>query len=149
MRIYAVLLIVATAASYAQTHRVIDWKPCQDITDKLKDQVDKFNTDHKDKDGFEIVAYCSYRGDPARKTLPTRHVNLTVGEVKQLHALRNIEDAAFKAMGEYEDYLYSTHHIIKPQLSDPCFYFVGIVVDTDYITVDPNPMLVSECTARE
>ena len=126
----------------AQTRKTIDWKPCSDFTDQFKAQVDKFNAEHKD--GFQVLLSCTYSGDPSRKNLPEQKIALTSGELEGLHALRKVENAAFAAMGEYENHLYRAHHIRKPEIGEPCYHFVGIVIDTDYITVDPNPMLPTE-----
>jgi len=135
----AVLVGGSTLFLAAQTHKQIDWKPCQAVTDKFRVEVDKFNAEHKD--GFRIDLSCSYSGDPEKRLLPKQYVVLTPSEVEHLHELRKLEHAVFETMGEYEDYLFRTHDVHKPDISEPCYYFVGIVSNTDYITVDPNPLM--------
>jgi hypothetical protein len=128
--------IFLTATLVGQTRKQVDWKPCKDFTEQFAQQVDKFNAMHKD--GFKVNLSCMYSGDPAHRQKPVRKVALTSAEIERLHLLRKNEAAAFKAMAEYERSLFRAHGVQKPRIGDPCFYFVGIVVDTDYITVDPN-----------
>ena len=122
----------------AQVRKPIDWEPCKKVTDQLRAQVDKFNAEHKD--GFSITLSCMYSGDPTKRQKPKQKIPLTASEIRHLHALRKTEDAVYGSMTEYEDYLFRAHHVKKPDINKPCYYFVGIVVDTDYITIDPNPM---------
>jgi hypothetical protein len=122
----------------------IDWKPCQAVTDKFQPEVTKYNMEHKNKDGFEIMLTCEYSGDPKIPRKPKRKVNLTASEIEHLHGLRKIRDAAYEASEAYESYLFRVHHERQPKPGDPCFYYAGIVVDTDYLTIDPNPMFYGD-----
>lgn len=141
----SVVLLLLCLVGCAVGQSKLDWKPCKDFTDQFKAQVEKWNADHKD--GFSVELGCTYSGDPHRVPKPKQEVTLTAAEIKHLHALRKIEDAGYDAMTEYENYLFRAHGIRRPVASEPCYYFVGIVVNTDYITVDPNPMMAggSDC----
>lgn len=139
--LFALLLITLRCSAQTAEPHPVDRKPCDDLMAELKARVDKFGGDHPD---YSVDVTCGYRGDPNAKKLPERHIPLTKSEVETHSALRKTETAAFEAMGKYEDYLLRAHHIRKPEFTDPCYYFVGFVLDTNYITVDPNPM-TSEC----
>jgi hypothetical protein len=134
---YLALVFAFSIALMGQ--KQIDWKPCTDLTDQFQAQVEKFNAEHKD--GLQIMLSCAYSGDPNRKRQPEQKILLTANEITHLHSLRKVEHAAYEAMDEYENYLFRTHHVRKREIGDPCYNFVGIIVDTDYITVDPSPML--------
>ena len=121
-----------------QTRRSVDWKPCIDFESQFKAQVDKFNTDHPG--GPQISFDCVYSGDRNRTKLPEQHIALTPTETVHLHELRRAEDTGFKAIDEYEKYLFQAHHVHEPRPGDACFYFVGFVLDEDFITIDPNPL---------
>jgi hypothetical protein len=135
---FSLILWMALMPLMGQTRKPIDWKPCQDVTKQFTAQVQKFNAENKD--GFQINLYCTYSGDPERNKLPEQHIALTPSEVKHLHALRQVEHASFEAMDDFEDTLFRAHHVRKPKIDEPCFYYAGIVWDKDYITVDPNPL---------
>ena len=131
--IWLLLILLGTCA--AQSYGHVDWKPCEDLLKTFKARVDKFN---ERTDGLKIDINCVYGGDPTRRHKPEQRVELTPNEILHLHELRRAEDSAYSMMGDYENYLFRAHHIHKPEISDPCYYFVGFVVDQDYITIDPN-----------
>jgi hypothetical protein len=132
------ILVVIVLCASAAWGKEIDWKPCTDFTDQFKAQVNKWNSEHKD--GFVVELSCMFSGDPKREKFPKREVALNRQEITRLHALRAVSRAAFEAEDSYENYLFVAHHEHKPKIGEPCYYFAGIIVDTDYITVDPNPM---------
>lgn len=132
--VFSLLLISAHAFGQKQ----IDWKPCQDMQASLRAQIEKFNAEHRT--GAQLELHCLYGGDPDRTQLPKMQIPLAPKEIETLHSLRADSNAAFAAEAAYEDHLIRAHHIRKPDLGEECYYFVGLVLDTDYITVDPNPM---------
>ena len=139
MKPYSLLFLslLLVGNGFAQSKpKAIDWQPCKDFTDQFKAQVEKFDAEHKH--GPQATVGCEYSGDPDQKKVPVQHVPLSADQIKQLHALRKVEYAAFDAIRGYEDYLMATHHVHQPSTSDECWYFVGIVMDTDFITVDRN-----------
>ena len=138
----AVVLMLFSGMAAAQTRKPIDWSECQKITDQFKATVEKFNSEHKD--GFSLELGCTYSGSPTQVKQPQQKVWLTPSETNHLHELRTEERAVLDEMEEYESYLFSAHHLRRPSIGEPCYYFAGIVVDTDYITVDPNPMSVED-----
>lgn len=137
VRKLGLLILLLVAAAQAQTE--IDWKPCQAVVDQFKEQIEKFNTEHHD--GTSINAYCQYNGDPKRVAQPKRKVPLAANEIVHLHELRAQEHAILTSVTEYEDYLIRAHHIRQYDIGSNCYNFVGFVLDDDYITVDPNPMM--------
>lgn len=132
------LLMLGISTLSAQTRKEIDWAPCQRVTDTFRAEVEKFNSEHKD--GLSIMLSCTYGGRTDIPKKPERHVALTSSEIAHHRALRRLESAAIDAIVEYQTYLLRVHHIRDPKPGDPCFHFVGFVLDSDYITVDPNPM---------
>lgn len=132
-------LLLLPAICGGQVRKPIDFKPCTQVTDRFKAEVDKFNAAHKD--GFQIMLTCTYSGDPHYVKRAEIHVALTGEELSQLHALRADEDAASGAMVEYEKHLFRAHRLRQPSVDEPCYYFAGIKIDDDYITIDPNPMM--------
>jgi hypothetical protein len=137
MKLRWLAVVILSATAFAQSDAF--WKPCKNLADKFKSEGEKFNADHKDSDGLQIEISCTYAGDPHYKRKPDQHIPLTAQEIEHLHELRHEQDAAFKSMDEYEKYLYKAHDAPYKDTSEPCWSFVGIVVNTDYITVDPNP----------
>lgn len=130
-----------------QSRKEIDWSACQAVTDKFKAEVEKFNAEHAKTDGFSIMAGCTYGGDPKVEKKPEIKIKLTTAEIAQLHALNKVRNAAWDALALYEDHLFLAHNIRKPSLGEHCYFFAGIVLDTDFITIDPNPMLTGDdCT---
>lgn len=92
------------------------------------------------KNGTQIMLYCVYYGDPERKKLPEKHIALTPREISIYNKLQQASGAAIEAEDAYEQDLITAHHINKPDLRDPCYFFVGIRAHDNFITVDPNPM---------
>lgn len=117
----------------------INWKPCQDVMAQFQDKVEKFNAGRKD--GLHIELDCLYSGDPNYKRKPKKHIELTAKEVITLRSLREASHGAYKAQDAYEKYLLAAHHIRERDYGDPCFNFVGFVLDEEFITEDPNPMM--------
>lgn len=130
------LCVLSAGCAFGQTHK-ITWDACSAQIKPWEAAVKKFNDEHAaKKDGLSILLDCQYSNPSPQK--PKQKVPLTTEEINILHSLRDQSDKAFKALDAYEDLLISSHHVKKPSTSDPCYYFVGIVVDTDYITIDPN-----------
>jgi hypothetical protein len=135
---YLVLFLLVGAAM-GQSRKPIDWTSCQAVTDQFKVQADKFNAEPHD--GLKIQLACEYSGDPKRVERPKRYIPLTASEIIHLHELRGQEHAIFTAVTDYEQYLIHSHHIRQRELGDGCYNFIGFVLDDDFITVDPNPMM--------
>lgn len=133
-----VLLTVLTGCAIAQTSHSIDWKPCQDVVESMQAKAEQFNNSRTD--GLVLQVNCLFEGKSTRKKQPEKHVALTQKEIDQHHHLKEIENAAFKVTAAYEKYLIREHYPKGLDIGDPCYYFVGFVLDQDYITIDPNPM---------
>ena len=134
--VLAVLFLVGCARA-----QEINWKPCQDVIAPMKAAVEKFNA-HR-TDGFSIWLSCTLGASAAEEMAAKRprHILLTPTEIVVLHRLREESTAAFHAQESYEKLLILKHGVKNPKIGDPCYRYVGIVADEDFITDDRNPMM--------
>ena len=139
---FIVFLALLVTTGYCQE---INWKPCKDVTATLQGIVDRFNNGRTD--GMKIDMYCTLSFSEAEKKAqkPEIRISLTEKEKSILNELRQKAHTAYAAQDAYEDLLMLDHGIKKPAFSDPCYHFVGIKVDDDFITNDPNPMMPYLC----
>lgn len=139
----ALLLCLAGKAS-AQDH--LDWTACQKAAAQLKDDVAALQRTLPE--GFHLELTCTYSGTKSEtEKQPERHVELAKYEVAHLHELRRVADSAWSNLDAYEKLLIQRHGLPLIDYSDPCFRFVGIKLDDDFITDDPNPFTPWTCPA--
>lgn len=123
----------------------IDWSACTKVTAPMEAAVKKFNAGRTD--GLSIWLTCQ-RGQSVaevKSNKPVRHVPLTKVEAATLNELCAESDKAYKAQTAYEDSLILRHGIHKPEIGDPCYRFIGFVLDDDFITDEQNPMMPFMC----
>jgi len=126
----------------------LDWSACESAVKSMNPQVEKWQKSLPD--GFVLSLECAYEGTKEeRKRLPERHIPLTRDEIRTLNEYRKAADAFSSAQQEFESYLLQAHHLPILNYDDPCFRFIGIVMDDDFITDDPNPMMPWRCQKRK
>lgn len=139
LAVLALSLLGATALGQAHTDKkvapTVDWKTCETVIASLAGAATKFNDAHKD--GPQLQIMCEYTGASLPKK-PEQHIPLTSAEAAQLRVYRENTHLAFTLQDSYMDWLLTQHKVKRPEFGDPCWHFVGVVMDTDYITVDPN-----------
>jgi hypothetical protein len=133
MNVKILIFLIMSQVCFAQTHRLIDWKPCEDYMKTLNDQVKKFNDGHPE---FLVRVSCEYVAKVKDK--PIVRVKLTRTEAAILNVLRKNSTTVYKNEDSYEKWLINRHGIKQPDFGDPCWYFVGIKIGDNFITVDHN-----------
>ena len=141
------LLLITIISTGLCRGQEINWKPCEDVIAPMKAAVEKFNTGRTD--GLSIWLSCRLGKSTADKKAqkPPRHIPLTAEEIVFLSRLRKESKAAYEAQDAYEKFLIVKHGVNKPEIGEPCYRFVGFVLDDNFITDDQTPM--TQCVNTE
>ncbi len=122
----------------------LDWSACKSAQNSLSQRVEELQKTLPD--GFRLDIQCSYSGNAKeRKQSPVRHIPLTRNEITVLHLLRKDSHASYEALDSFEKRLLVAHRLPKLEPGDPCYRFIGFVLDDDFITDDPNPFMPWGC----
>lgn len=144
MKSFILLLMLLIAASL---HAQVDFTECEKVTAPWKAEIDEYNAAHKAKgDGFQIQAGCMWSNPEPVK--PKIKYPISASEALVLHRLREASYRAFRAMNAYQDYLLAAHGHPKMEYSNPCYHFIGFVLDEDFITEDPNVSFTLGCNLK-
>lgn len=111
-------------------------KACNELIGPWQQAIEAFNAAHKDE-GVVANLGCMWQPPQATKR-PVKTYPITPDEAVHLNILRHDSDAAYSNQDAYQNYLYIAHGIRNPEVGEPCWHFVGFILDEDYITDDPN-----------
>lgn len=111
-------------------------KSCDELIGPWQRTIEAFNKAHKEEGVFANLD-CMWSPPQAEKR-PIQTYPITSEESVYLNILRHDSSIAYANQGAYENYLYAAHGVHKPDIGDPCYHFVGFILDDDYITDNPN-----------
>lgn len=134
MKKLSMAIVMCAAVGMGQTAMksvTPDWTPCTDVTDKWKPEVKAFNDAHS-TDGLQIEAACMFHD--ASPSVPDKTYPLTNSEAARLRVLRAASAKASDARAAYEKKVIAAHGIHVADFSDPCWRYVGIKMDDNFIS---------------
>lgn len=103
----------------------------------------------KEHPDWKIMAQCGEYEAKGEDHQTTRTTPLTAKETNDLDYRRAVSTVAFHEENRIEENILAAHHIRKPEYSDPCWHYVGIILNDHFITENlPDPAwAAAHCSA--